>query len=93
MWSLAYAAISRGQKDRVEKLLESEKGLVNEADSMGITLLHYCAGSIDPNCTEIANLLITHGANVDVRTNVNRTPLMFAAVEGNIECMKVLLER
>jgi ankyrin repeat protein len=93
MWSLACTAVSRGQKERVEKLLESDKELVKEADSMGITLLHYCVGSTSPNSAEIANLLLLRGAELDGLTNVNRTPLMFAAAEGNFECVKLLIER
>ena len=39
------------------------------------------------------NLLIDCGANVDHETKNGNTPLMKAAINGHVECDKILLEK
>jgi len=39
-----------------------------------------------------ARLLLRHGARVDAADDFGRTPLLFAAKDGNAECVRLLLE-
>ncbi|XP_020903271.1 transient receptor potential cation channel subfamily A member 1, partial [Exaiptasia diaphana] len=56
----------------------------------GITPLHQAALS---NSHGIAEILINNGADVNARTNENRTPLMFAAKRGGVDTVRLLLEK
>ncbi len=55
----------------------------------GCTLLHMAARF---NCPRLAKLLIERGANVNSEDEHGRTPLHYAAMQGNIEAAKVLIE-
>ena len=54
------------------------------------TLLHCAARN---NRTEIVNLLLSKGADVNARDNDNRTPLHWAAYYGNTEIVNLLLSK
>jgi len=63
----------------------------------GRTLLHYLAGSVLMDDTEVFNLLLEKGADVIARDNDGITPIMAAAIGNNkipnISILKFLLER
>jgi ankyrin repeat protein len=44
------------------------------------------------NQTHLAQILLKHGANVDVRNSYDKTPLMIASEEGFVELVKTFLE-
>lgn len=50
--------------------------------------LHACAYRVQPP----VDILVAHGANVDVRDNRGMTPLLYAARECNLEAMQALLQ-
>lgn len=62
---------------------------INKKDEKGMTLLHYAA--IYTEDSQELEYLITNGAYIDEPNNDNATPLMLAALNGNIEHMKLLL--
>ncbi|KAL9099219.1 MAG: hypothetical protein Q9163_005247 [Psora crenata] len=78
--SLGYA-ISKGDRDEVERLMESSDvaWLLNEADYSGNTPLHIAATG--PSL-EILRLLLQQGASVHLRNKAGRTPLFLAANAG-----------
>lgn len=52
--------------------------------------MHYAALSDDRRCAE---KLIQHGADVNVADSCLNTPLVYAAVEGHVEMVKLLLSQ
>jgi ankyrin repeat protein len=76
----------------VVKLLISRGADVNVADAVGITPLIAAA---NVNDTEIATLLLAHGANPDRSSTAEgvSTPLTGASRNGNVELVRLLLSR
>ena len=54
------------------------------------TALHL---AIKNNYYDIANVLIEKGAFIDVKDNKGNTPLLLAAMTGNIECLQLCLNK
>uniref|UniRef100_A0A0G4HHJ5 Uncharacterized protein n=1 Tax=Chromera velia CCMP2878 TaxID=1169474 RepID=A0A0G4HHJ5_9ALVE len=84
-----------GGKRAVAALL-IDKGIgVNERDRLGRTALHYTTreewGPADN--VEIAELLLSHGADIEVREIQGVTVLHMAALYGSVRVARVLLER
>lgn len=75
----------RGHVDLV-KLLIAKDADVNKT---GWTPLHYAASGAK---APIITLLLDHSAYIDAESPNNSTPLMMAAMYGNAECVKLLLE-
>ncbi|KAI0290861.1 ankyrin repeat-containing domain protein, partial [Russula brevipes] len=53
------------------------------------TALHHAAYE---GHTEVAQLLLRHGANVDARGEMNRTPLSLASFHGHRDIVQLLLD-
>lgn len=67
-------------------------GDANAIDLLNRTALHYAASSSSSNAPQCIELLIEHGAAVDVwDRNEEATPLICAAASGRIELVEVLL--
>lgn len=81
---LMMAAI-KGHTELV-KLLISKDADVNKT---GWTPLHYAASSAKKSIIEI---LLNHSAYIDAESPNGSTPLMMAAMYGNAECVRLLLE-
>jgi len=62
----------KGKLDDVRRLLEADPGLVNLKDLLGRTPLHCAAAA---GHTEVAELLIANGADVDATDEQWQTPL------------------
>ncbi len=79
-----------GQKGSTEYLIErgAEPNAVAR-NSTGFTAL---TGATSQNHTEVARLLVKHGANVNYSYEGGFTPLMHAASAGNFELVNILLE-
>lgn len=86
--SLCNAALN-GEIEKVKRhLLNGDN--VNTLDAGGYAPLHYAAR----NChIDIAQLLISHGGNVDIRTRAGKvTPLLRAAFSGKEDMCKFLIK-
>uniref|UniRef100_UPI0037E81A57 myotrophin n=1 Tax=Semicossyphus pulcher TaxID=241346 RepID=UPI0037E81A57 len=76
--------------------LEEVKAKLVTAEDVNRTLngernpLHYAA---DFNQKEVVLFLISKGAHVDAIDKHGYTPLICACYEGNVDCVKILLEK
>ena len=89
--------MSAAQKGSIEltTLLASEKMALNLVDKDGWTALHattskYSKGG-DALQAKIAQILIHHGADLNLQTKTGNTPLIFAVINNRPETLKVLL--
>ncbi|KAI8520313.1 hypothetical protein Bbelb_000670 [Branchiostoma belcheri] len=84
-WAVIYERV-----DSV-RLLIQKGAVVDQKDTLGFTPLFYCTGR-KPN-VDVARVLIEEGkADVNARTNTLSTPLHGAALQGNHDCLKLLLK-
>ena len=82
-------ACENGSALVVERLLKAGVS-ANTTGPLGETALHLCARTGRP---EAVRVLLTNGARVDTIENWRgQTPLMWAAAEGNVDAMKMLIE-
>lgn len=79
-------AALRGQLAVVKALVE-ERGV--EINRPGWTPLHYAASR---GRTDVVVYLLEHSAYIDAESPNGTTPLMMAALDGNIVCVKALLD-
>jgi len=82
---LMLAAI-KGHVDLVNQLIAKDA----DVNKTGWTPLHYAA-SRGPRLAVI-RILLEHSAYIDAESPNGSTPLMMAAMYGNAECVKMLLE-
>jgi Ankyrin repeats (3 copies) len=83
-------AASEGNVARVKQLLESGTN-VNAANRYGGTALAFAC---DRGQVEVVKLLLQHGADVNAKdTFYNATPLTWAAMKGNAEITRLLLDK
>ncbi len=75
----------RGHVDLV-KLLIAKDADVNKT---GWTPLHYAASGAK---AQVISILLDHSAYIDAESPNDSTPLMMAAMYGNADCVKLLLE-
>ncbi|KAI8877099.1 ACBP-domain-containing protein [Backusella circina FSU 941] len=59
-------------QEALSKLLEHDKSLINSKDDEGLSALHYAADRGNVGCVE---LLIQHGADVNIKTDEEETAL------------------
>lgn len=78
----------KGNLAAVQQDLLEEDVEVNGAERYGYTALIWAA---DGGYTDIVNLLLGHGASVDLATVRDYTALIFAASKGHVEVVKTLL--
>jgi ankyrin repeat protein len=89
----------RSDKDESPLMMASIKGHVNlvqqliakdaDVNKTGWTPLHYAASAAK---TQVITILLDHSAYIDAESPNGSTPLMMAAMYGNAECVKQLLE-
>ena len=78
----------QGDIDRVKELIEENPELVNAPDDASQTPLHL---AIAGGQTEIAEFLITKGADVNASNVVNQSIMLYAAYFGNAEIAEMLI--
>lgn len=81
------AAYHRGLES-LRRMVKEDPDVVREYDSLGRTALHYAA--LGGN-SEIAEFLISKGAEVDARDKQEETPLHTAVSHGNLDVAEVLV--
>jgi len=81
-------AVNAGDLVSVKSLLKDKPDLVSSKDSKGNTPLHVAA---ENGNNEVAELLLTKGADVNARNNDGATPLHLAALMGSKEFAELLL--
>lgn len=82
-------AAEEGQTEIVEKILKQYPELVNKKDRDGYTALHKTCYN---NHYETAKVLISYGADLDARTNMQWTPLHSACKWNNPKMVALLLQ-
>jgi ankyrin repeat protein len=83
-----HQAVGQGNLECVQELLTSNPELINAQDWERYTHLHRAAGM---GHTELALLLLNHGANVNAQDWCQLTPLHVAAHRGKTEVASLLL--
>lgn len=83
-------AAARGRAERVSALLETNPGWVSTADDDGETALHRAASH---GQTDVVDLLLARGAEVDARSYNNFTPLHRATMHHSIGIVRRLLAK
>jgi ankyrin repeat protein len=81
-------ASERGDLGRARQLLTLDSTLVNAKGSYDKTPLHWAA---EKNYRELAELLVTAGANIDAEVTWGMTPLQWAANMGSRDVADILL--
>lgn len=83
--------VERGHKECVKILVEAGADVrLQNADDFGYTPLLWAAIF---GYSKIIELLLDHGATIEVRDLKGRTALSIAALDGHIRCVDILLQR
>jgi ankyrin repeat protein len=92
--SLLYIAVVNGQKESVEFLISQGVDVNDKAfqEMNPLTAMALSPGLRDDKCTEIAIVLIAHGAKVDPVDVYKETPLLHAVEAQKSQLAQVLLE-
>jgi len=80
-------AISGQKFDLVEALLK-EKAEVNAQMNDGCSALHLATANI-----KIVEILIEHGADINMRSDIHKTPMIQAAGLGHLDVVQYLIEK
>ncbi|RDW61726.1 ankyrin repeat domain-containing protein [Aspergillus mulundensis] len=83
--TLLQRAVSANQAERVENLLDAGADIETESDAM--TSLHSAAKS---GYSDIVNLLVDRGANIDARTGDDQSALALAEANGHRKIVEYL---
>jgi ankyrin repeat protein len=83
-------AAQRGDVAKVRQLLASDTTLANTKGAHNKTPLHWAA---EKNYRELAELLVTAGADINAEVSWGMTPLQWAANMGNRDVAEILLAR
>ena len=81
-------AAQRGDVAKVRQLLASDTTLANAKGAHNKTPLHWAA---EKNYSELAELLVTAGADINAEVSWGMTPLQWAANMGSREVAEILL--
>ena len=79
-----------GDLDHIKAIIRTDPTKINEKNEDGNTFLHIAVheGDID-----IAQYLVSQGADVNVKDNLDRTSLQIAIYENNVELTKFLISK
>ncbi|EGG18753.1 ankyrin repeat-containing protein [Cavenderia fasciculata] len=83
-------AIINNDYERVSLLIESGKHALDEGDFGGLQPLHFCARMGHIN---MAELLLSKGANINAENNYGSTPLHEAVRRGEVEMVQYLIKK
>src|SRR5579862_7018293 len=86
-----FLAAENGNKDAVEAVLAKKGMKVNAKEStFGMTALHVAASK---GHTEIVELLLANGSDIEAKEETGRTPLHTAAFRGHATVVEVLIAK
>jgi len=68
---------------------QQSKSIINEQNAEGWGLLHMACKN---GSSDIVQYLLENGANIELTTNMNETPLYIACENGHLNVVKMLLE-
>lgn len=91
----AQSMFATSARDDVLDMSEFDKNVksgaikINDADPHGWSYLHYAAARDNAEAIEY---LLKHGANIEAKTDDERTPLYLSVVLGNLTAIKTLLK-
>lgn len=85
-------AVQFGLVDRLLELLKGDPSLVNARDERGQSPLH-CLNPETPGGSEVIDLLISHGADLDARDNNGKTPWERLVASGRLDLADRLRSR
>ncbi len=89
-WTPLHFAAVRGQEPMAELLLLAPKIDIDAQGANGDTPLDVAAAEDN---TEVVQLLLSHGANINATDKIGRTPLHIAAGEGNNDRVEMQLDK
>ncbi|CAD5116712.1 DgyrCDS5570 [Dimorphilus gyrociliatus] len=69
--------------------LKNNSGMLDKPDESGLSLLHWAC---DRERGDIAQILIEHGANINIKDKEGEVPLHYALLNENEEILKILLK-
>ena len=95
-YTLLHALVEFGQEDTVRCVIEAERrnrlvdveNFVDVKDNEGNTPLHLAANGR----LEVLRMLIANGADVNIKANDGRTPLIIATQNRSVEIVRLLIE-
>jgi|GEM_PF-1030611 len=83
------SAVSRGDLYYVNKLINSDKNIINSQDDKGMTALMI---AVTEDQEEIVNALLELRADPNIKSNTGKTALMYAVAKGQTYIVKQLLK-
>ncbi|EGR33296.1 hypothetical protein IMG5_056750 [Ichthyophthirius multifiliis] len=84
-----FTAVKLNHLQKVKEFLNDNKYLVYSYDYVYLTALHWAAKRGN---SQISEVLIKYGADVNSRDIIGRTPLLLAINKGHDEIVQILLE-
>ncbi|XP_037001545.2 2-5A-dependent ribonuclease [Artibeus jamaicensis] len=88
-------AAKKGHVEALRILLDEMGADVNACDNMGRSALIHALANLKKSdvAMNIAHLLLAHGANINVRGEKGKTPLILAVENDHLNVVKMLLEQ
>jgi hypothetical protein len=87
-----HAGLISGNIEVVRILIEYDPAAINAGDGTGWTPLHWATEGHNFEDGSVLRLLLDHGADINVQSQIGRTPLHVATYNGALEVVRVLLE-
>lgn len=83
------SAAENGDIDKVRSLLENDSTLISSTDQDGYTALHRACYN---NHTEVVDLLLSHGADITMKTQMQWQPLHSCCQWNHKDCALRLIQ-
>lgn len=78
-----------GYCEAIKQYIQEQPAVVNQASSRSASMLHHAAHG---NQTEVCELLISSGANIDAIDHHGHTPLCHAVERNAVDCANLLIQ-